>query len=359
MPFNESRTNPLLMLADVALGYDFGFDSQPGQQSALSPFSAFSPEVVTTQSTAPAEQSSNLVSREGDVTGNYSSRGQKQQRRSTQSANLVTATNSFSPMQQQQPAPSQSFTAVNRTQKQGDFTPINPRPQPRNRPAPEVPAPEVPNPKHKAPRQKTKPRTNGFNRRTGENGLTPVCGIITPFIATPVAKENKKGAFCCPRCLGQFTRPRTVKDHFRTCATKHGNPRGLRWFDHPTLIRSQNHVVKKMTTIREEKEAEEEESDRQDDGDQEQDHGDDEDLEAYREKYGEEPDQEHDHGDEDLEEYGDGYGNDLSQDQDHGQEDQNEYDNDGYDYNDESMFEEDWESSPGEDDQGRDTSASA
>ena len=244
---------------------------------------------------------------------------------------------------------------MNRTQKNGDFTPINPRAHPRN-----TPAPEVPSRKRKAPTQKSKPqnakhRTNSLKTRAPQGALTRACGVVTPLKATPVAKQNNNGDFCCPRCKGHFTRPKSVKDHFAKCVAKHGNPRGLRWFDHGTLVKSRNHYENRMTTIREASEDEQEEEEAEDNGDQEQEYEEEDFSDAYRGGYGDE-DQEQDEGDEeDLQGYVDRLLAHRLQQQDDGEEDDQEYEDDGYDYIEESVFEEDWESPLRQDDQPSNT----
>lgn len=132
------------------------------------------------------------------------------------------------------------------------FTPINRRPRPRTLPhpppsqltrpllqPPPAPTPILPMPSRnqrvKRSRKGKTSRTTGFNRETGEGMLTSACGNKTPQIKKPVVGGGGKGEYRCPRCLGQFTRPRNVKDHFVSCVRKHGNPQGFHWFDHSTL----------------------------------------------------------------------------------------------------------------------------
>ena len=145
------------------------------------------------------------------------------------------------------------------------FTPINPRPHPRTLPhlpprqltrpllqplLTPTPAPPVPIRKQRVRKsQKIKrSRTTGFDKKTGEGMLTDVCGIRTPEIIQPVPGGSGEGDYCCPRCHGQFTRSRTVKDHFITCVRKYGNPAGLKWFDDRTLAANKiwhlNHLAK-------------------------------------------------------------------------------------------------------------------
>ncbi|KAM0796861.1 hypothetical protein BDR22DRAFT_498843 [Usnea florida] len=348
---------------DAALDFDWGPEQQPAQ-SPLSPdppASPDSPEALAIESAASAERSTDSVAREGDAVGSYSSRGERRHRRSTQGANSATATNIFTHTPQHQPAPSQGFTALNRT-------PRNPGPQPRNAPAPEVPSCKRKAPTQKSNAQKTQPRTNSLKKRAPMGALTTACGVITPWKAQPKGKGNTNGDFCCPRCKGHFTRPKSVKDHFVNCVKKHGNPLGLRWFDHATLVKSRNYYENRRTAMREasedeqeeeeaeEKEAEEEEAEEEveeeeaeDDGDQGQDYEEEDFSEAYRERYGDEPGQEQDDGDEeDMQVYADRLLAHSLQQQDDVEEDDEE-----------SIFEEDWESAPGEDDQGSDTRVSA
>lgn len=374
-----------MFLANVALGFDWEPEQQtaPSPVSPVSPVSPDSPEAITAETAAPAERSTDSVSREGDAVGSHPSRG-NQRRRSTQSAPSAAATNLFSRLtqqrrsaesarstagfeilsrlRQQQTAPSQGFTAVNRTQS-GAFFPTNPRVLPRNEPAPEVPSRKRKRPTQKSKPQKTKPRTNILKQRATQGALTSACGVVTPSRANPVAKANNNGGFCCPRCQGRFTRAKSVKDHFAKCVEKHGNPQGLRWFDHATLVNSRNHYENRMGTIREASEDEEDEEEGEGDSDEEQDDEEEDFSDAYRGGYGDEPDGEQDDGDG---EYMQGFGDRsrisrIHRDrvEDDGQEDDQEYEYDGHDDNEESMFEEDWESPQEEGDQGSNTRASA
>ena len=356
MPSHEEIADPLMFLADVALGFDW----EAEQQTAPSPDSPDSPEAITTETAAPAERSTDSVAREGDAAESYRSRA-NQARRSTRSAPSAAATNLFSRLMQQQPAPRQVFPAVNRTRRNGDFNQINPRVQRRNEPAPEVPSRKRKAPTQKSKPQTTKPRTNSLKTRAPQGALTSACGVVTPSKKTPVAKTNNNGDFCCPRCKGHFTRPKSVKDHFAKCVAKHGNPRGLRWFDHATLVSSRNHYENRMTTIREAREdAEDEDDDAEDDGDEEQGYEEEDASDAYREGDGDEPDEEEDEGDEEaMRAFVGRWRTTRDQFEGNGQEDDQEYEDDGHDYNEESMYEEDWESLAEEDDQGNDTRVSA
>ena len=71
---------------------------------------------------------------------------------------------------------------------------------------------------------------------SGENGYTIACGVICPDVAPPVQKFKQGGGdFYCPRCLSNYTRPKTVKDHFTGCVSRYGNPLGLRYNDHESM----------------------------------------------------------------------------------------------------------------------------
>ena len=98
MPSHEYITDPLMILANAALGFDWGAEQQPALSpaSSVSPVSPDSPEVLTTESAAPAERSTESVSSEGDAVGSYSSGDEGEQRRSTQIVSSLTATNLFS-----------------------------------------------------------------------------------------------------------------------------------------------------------------------------------------------------------------------------------------------------------------------
>lgn len=69
------------------------------------------------------------------------------------------------------------------------------------------------------------------------NEWTTVCGIVTPgHDHVPSSKKLLADAkYHCPRCDTPFSRRYTVKQHFPGCIHKHGNPKGLRWIDHPSL----------------------------------------------------------------------------------------------------------------------------
>ncbi len=108
--------------------------------------------------------------------------------------------------------------------------------------------------------QKSKPRTTGFNRMTGEGVYTSMCGLVTRKIfKSPIAKnKGPKAGFHCPRCNGQFTRARSVKDHFIKCVGKYGSPQGLSWWDHPTLRGAKDWHLKQPQEINEEEDGNEE-----------------------------------------------------------------------------------------------------
>ncbi len=65
-------------------------------------------------------------------------------------------------------------------------------------------------------------------------GPTDVCGVFSPEKKPPV-KRSCHGAFHCPRCDSQFTTSKGVNYHFEKCIATYGNPRSLKWDDHPSL----------------------------------------------------------------------------------------------------------------------------
>ena len=90
------------------------------------------------------------------------------------------------------------------------------------------------------------------------DGYSVVCGVYSPEISAPMKSENRgKGDFYCPRCGSNYTRPYSVKDHFFYCITKHGNPRALRFTDHPSMaqteaaIQRRNQVVASQEQVQE------------------------------------------------------------------------------------------------------------
>ena len=81
---------------------------------------------------------------------------------------------------------------------------------------------------------------------------TDVCAVRSPAISTPVKKYNPgKGEFCCPRCGSNFTRPKSVKDHFPSCISKFGNPRALRFTDHPSMAQTEAAIKRRTRASRE------------------------------------------------------------------------------------------------------------
>lgn len=185
---------------------------------------------------------------------------QQPTRTSTQVANTITATTTTtnaSPPAQEQPARAPwnpGFTPINSAAITGAFAPTIPQPLPRHEPASRRPSGRRRRAAKKS--QKSKPRTTGFNRDTGEGMMTSVCGIVTPAKGTPVTNDNNKGYFRCPLCNSNFTRARSVKDHFIKCVNKYGNPNGLSWWDHQTLSGSKNWHLDHLPPVQEEDETE-------------------------------------------------------------------------------------------------------
>lgn len=84
-----------------------------------------------------------------------------------------------------------------------------------------------------------------------DDDYTDVCGVISPAKANPVKRINPgKGEFCCPRCGSNFTRPKSVKDHFPDCVAKYGNPKGLRYTDHPSMVQKEAAIKRRRQESR-------------------------------------------------------------------------------------------------------------
>ncbi len=84
-----------------------------------------------------------------------------------------------------------------------------------------------------------------------DDGYTDVCGVYSAEVLKPVKKTNDgNGDFCCPRCGSNFTRRKTVKDHFPSCVAKHGNPQRLRFTDHPSMETSESFIQRRTRTSR-------------------------------------------------------------------------------------------------------------
>ncbi|MCJ1426318.1 hypothetical protein MMC29_004221 [Sticta canariensis] len=73
---------------------------------------------------------------------------------------------------------------------------------------------------------------------------TRVCGKVTPSklapgqppIRLPIrAKESRN--YGCPICRQRRVRVWHVEGHFPRCVKNNGNPNGLHWFDHPTVLK--------------------------------------------------------------------------------------------------------------------------
>ena len=99
--------------------------------------------------------------------------------------------------------------------------------------------------------------SGGVNREPKDRkpricGPTDVCGVFSPEKKPPV-KRSTHGEFHCPRCDSQYTTSNSVNYHFETCIAKYGNPKSLKWNDHPSLENikkgnvSKNHEI--MTTV--------------------------------------------------------------------------------------------------------------
>lgn len=81
------------------------------------------------------------------------------------------------------------------------------------------------------------------------DGYTIACGVESPEIAPPVRKVNSgSGKYRCPRCKSNFTREKTVKDHFPDCILKHGNPDRLFYTDHPSMRKEEARIQSRNQT---------------------------------------------------------------------------------------------------------------
>ena len=79
-------------------------------------------------------------------------------------------------------------------------------------------------------------------RKPRVGGPTKAGGVFSPEKKAPV-KRSSKGDFHCPRCDSQYTRRKGVNYHFEKCIATYGNPRSLRWNDHPSLGRVEKGIV--------------------------------------------------------------------------------------------------------------------
>lgn len=85
-----------------------------------------------------------------------------------------------------------------------------------------------------------------------DDGYTDMCGVSSPEKSVPVKRFNLgKGQFCCPRCESNFTRPKSVKDHFPYCVIKCGNPGALRYTDHPSMAQTEAAIQRRARASRE------------------------------------------------------------------------------------------------------------
>lgn len=101
-----------------------------------------------------------------------------------------------------------------------------------------------------------------------DDGYTDVCGLRSPAISTPVQKYNPgKGEFRCPRCGSNFTRPKSVKDHFPYCISKCGNPQALRFADHPSMVQTEAAIQRRTRASREPSTVATDDNDDEDNGD--------------------------------------------------------------------------------------------
>lgn len=83
---------------------------------------------------------------------------------------------------------------------------------------------------HASNRTSRKPK----DRKPQISGPTNACGVFLPEKKPPTKRSNH-GAFHCPRCDSQFTKAKGVNYHFEKCVATYGNPKSLKWNDHPSL----------------------------------------------------------------------------------------------------------------------------
>lgn len=83
---------------------------------------------------------------------------------------------------------------------------------------------------------------------------TSVCGIVSAgedqlsHMIAPQTAINTNFKYHCPRCDKGFSRRYTVKQHFTSCVKKYGNPKGLKWVDHPSLASRTAYATRKPNT---------------------------------------------------------------------------------------------------------------
>lgn len=95
-------------------------------------------------------------------------------------------------------------------------------------------------------------KTQKRHAHSRDDDYTDVCGVFSPAKATPVKKYNPgKGIFRCPRCGSNYTRPKSVKDHFPDCVSKCGNPQALRYTDHPSMAKKEAAIQSSSRASRE------------------------------------------------------------------------------------------------------------
>lgn len=100
-----------------------------------------------------------------------------------------------------------------------------------------------------------------------DDDYTDVCGVVSQPRANPVKRYNPgKGEYCCPICGSNYTRPKSVKDHFPSCVSKCGNPQGLRYTDHASMAHVEATKQRRAQTSRAVSDSEMEEGDGETEG---------------------------------------------------------------------------------------------
>lgn len=90
-----------------------------------------------------------------------------------------------------------------------------------------------------------------YNRHRSED-----CGVVKDpptanyIVKPPPQFESVNGRpFLCVICSSGFTRRLHVKDHFKYCVARNGNPQGYYWFDSPSILASYGPAGKELVTM--------------------------------------------------------------------------------------------------------------
>jgi len=82
-------------------------------------------------------------------------------------------------------------------------------------------------------------------------------GVVDKYEYSGKGRGDKEGSYhsrasnmLCARCEGGLLDRRSVRDHFKNCVRKNGNPNGLYWFDHPSIKISEMEKFKETTVVK-------------------------------------------------------------------------------------------------------------